>query len=123
MTLISLTRGSTDTRELRLYITELADLPANFSVVFAVKKVLDSDITDALAIIKKTLAFPADFNLVEPAEADNYYKANLVLTYEDTTKSQGEYSWNVRLITTDKTFIKDTSIGTFKITLTPTQTQ
>jgi hypothetical protein len=120
---INITRGSTSTREIKLYISELEDLPETFQCIFTVKKVNDTDETDSKAIIQKSFDFPTDFEEVEPEEADAYWKTDLILTSEDTTHPSDEYVWNLRFIGNEGQFITDSSEGKLKISLRPTQKQ
>jgi hypothetical protein len=120
---INITRGSTSTREIKLYISELEDLPETFQAIFTVKKVNDTDETDSKAIIQKSYDFPTDFEEVEPEGEDSYWKTDLILTSEDTTHPSDEYVWNLRFIGNEGQFITDSSEGKLKISLRPTQRQ
>ena len=115
---MNITRGSTTTRKLKISSTDILSLPASFTAIFTVKKETDNDINDRKAVIQKEFAYPADFTLVS-----GYYEADLVLDKTDTLIIEGTYYWNVRFLTSDGSFIKDSTQSTFIVTTLPTQRQ
>ena len=122
-TTIRLGRGDTGSTKLKLFVSDITDLPATFTVRFTVKPSLDNDATDSKAIITKSFEFPTDFTLVEPVGEDDYYETDLIFTKTDTLVENRTYKWNTRLINDADGFIRGSSNGDFIITLGTTQSQ
>ena len=111
-------RGETRTLSVTIPAAEIVKLPAEFNMLFTVKKLLDTDDNDSKAIIQKSKAYPTDFT-----EDDGDYSTNIVLTATDTLQPDAVYKYDFRFVTADKNFIKTSTGGKFTINLSPTQRQ
>lgn len=121
MTDITLFRGDAGSTTLSLKVSELDDLPAEFTVRLTVKPSLDNDVTDSNAIIIKNYDFPSDFTLKDEGTANERYETALSWTETDTLHPKGTYYWNVRLRGNNDQFIRSADNGKFRIEVGSTQ--
>jgi hypothetical protein len=115
---IEITRGSSLSTQITLSEQTVTSLPAEFQMIFTVKRSSDNDVSDSNAFIQKAFMFPGDFT-----QQNGSYRATLALTKEDTLLHPRTYRWNLRFIDSTNSVISDSSISNFIVKPSITQTQ